>query len=153
MKGESIPEAVVPHFMNTFEILVKSNMSPEVMRSLSLFITYAFHVPVRSASRTPRPNSAISRPTTPSLARRSTAEFSGTSSPIPGIKFLTKKQFGIRVLNLYSTILCEKGNLAPVKKFAKTVTNKVNASFIFLSNMHSLTVNNSGCFIFSPKTM
>lgn len=131
MKGESIPEAVVPHFMNTFEILVKSNMSPEVMRSLSLFITYAFHVPAGSASRTPRPNSAISRPTTP-LARRATAEFSGTSSPIPGVKFLTKKQFGIRVLNLYSTILCEKGNLAPIKKFAKTVTNKVNATFICL---------------------
>lgn len=137
MKGESIPEAVVPHFMNTFDILVKSNLSPEVMRSLSLFITYAFHVPAGSASRTPRPNSAISRPTTPSLARRSTADFSGTSSPIPGVKFLTKKQCGIKVLNLYSTILCEKDNLAPIKKFAKTVTNKVTIATLNLSLLNT----------------
>ncbi len=125
MKGESIPEDVVPHFMHTFEVLVKSNLSPEVMRSLSLFITYAFHVPAASVSRTPRPLSSLSRPGTPGLARRQTGDASGASSPLPGVKYLTKKQLGTRVLSIYCGILCEKGNLNHIRKFAKTVTNKV----------------------------
>ncbi|KAJ6781729.1 hypothetical protein PWT90_05226 [Aphanocladium album] len=124
MKGEAIPEEVLPHFMQTFEVLVKSNLSPEVMRSLSLFITYAFHVPSPSMSRTPRPLSSLSRPTTPNLMRRQTGDGSGTSSPLPGVKYLTKKQLGTRVLSIYSRILCEKGNLNHIRKFAKTVTNK-----------------------------
>lgn len=124
MKGEAIPEEVLPHFMQTFEVLVKSNLSPEVMRSLSLFITYAFHVPSPSMSRTPRPLSSISRPTTPNLMRRQTGDGSGASSPLPGVKYLTKKQLGAGVLGIYSRILCEKGNLNYIRKFAKTVTNK-----------------------------
>ena len=125
MKGESIPEDVVPHFMHTFEVLVKSNLSPEVMRSLSLFITYAFHLPATSVSRTPRPPSSMSRPGTPGLPRRQTGDASGASSPLPGVKYLTKKQLGTRVLDIYCSILCEKGSLNQIRKFAKTVTNKV----------------------------
>lgn len=149
MKGESIPEEVVPHFMKTFEVLVKLNLSPEVMRSLSLFLTYAFHLPPASASRTPRPGSALSRPDTPSLLRRSTADLSGTSTPTPGVKFLSKKEFGTRVLDMYSNILCEKGNLNPIKKFAKTVTNKVQ--YPKPQSWLELTVWNSGSSIFSPR--
>lgn len=128
MKGEAIPEEVLPHFMKTFEILVKSNLSPEVMRSLSLFITYAFHVPSAANPRTPRPLSSLSRPSTPSLMRRQTGDGSGASTPLLGVKYLTKKQLGTHVLSIYSRILCEKDNLNHIKKFAKTVTNKVRSS-------------------------
>lgn len=128
MKGEAIPEDVLPHFMRTFEVLVKSNLSPEVMRSLSLFITYAFHVPNSSTSRISRTLSSVSRPATPVLMRRQTGDGSGASSPLPGVKYLTKKQLGIRVLSVYSIILCEKGNHNHIRKFAKTVTNKVRVA-------------------------
>ncbi|KAM3440661.1 hypothetical protein NHJ13734_003190 [Beauveria thailandica] len=124
MKGEAIPEEVLPHFMQTFEVLVKSNLSPEVMRSLSLFITYAFHVPSSSMSRSSRPLSSLSQPATPNLMRRQNGDGSGASSPLPGVKYLTKKQLGARVLSIYSHILCEKGNFNYIRKFAKTVTNK-----------------------------
>ncbi|KAK5988615.1 Beigehomolog 1-like protein [Cladobotryum mycophilum] len=125
MKGESISEDVVPQFMSAFEALVRSNLSQEVMRALSLFITYAFHVPALSISRTPRYAAAISRSSTPGLTKRNVAEGSGTSTPSPAAtKSMTKKQLGTRVLSMYCRILCEKGNLNLIKKFARTVTNK-----------------------------
>ncbi|KAJ6446995.1 Beige/BEACH domain-containingprotein [Purpureocillium lavendulum] len=124
MKGEGVSEDVIEHFMNAFQALVKSNLSQEVMRSLSLYITYAFHTPTLSISRTPRPLSAISRSSTPGPMRRLAGDASRTHSPSLGYAFLTKKQLGIRVLTMYSHILCEKGNMNNIKKFARTVTNK-----------------------------
>ncbi|OAQ67406.1 Beige/BEACH domain-containingprotein [Purpureocillium lilacinum] len=124
MKGEGVSEDVIDHFMNAFQALVKSNLSQEVMRSLSLYITYAFHTPATSISRTPRPLSAISRSSTPGPMKRLAGDGSRTQSPSMGYPFLTKKQLGIRVLIMYSHILCEKGNLNNIKKFARTVTNK-----------------------------
>jgi hypothetical protein len=38
---------------------------------------------------------------------------------------LTKKQLGIRVLTMYSNMLCAKHDVDSIKKFARTVTNKV----------------------------
>lgn len=126
MKGEVISEDVVHHFMSAFEALVTSNLSPEVMRALSLYITYAFHAPSLSLARTARALSSLPRPSTPGLARRGTgdaASIVGASSS--GQKFLTKKQLGTKILCMFSRILCQKGNLAYIKKFARTVTNKV----------------------------
>ena len=124
MKGDVVPEEVVPHFMGAFEALVSSNFSPEVMRSLSLFITYAFHTRPVSLPRTPRPASN-SRSSTPGFTKRPTGEFMATGSPATAQRFLTKKQLGIKVLNLYSRLLCVKNSSTQVKKFARTVTNKV----------------------------
>ncbi|KOS16861.1 Beige protein -like protein 1 [Escovopsis weberi] len=129
MKGEGVSEDVIPQFMSAFEALVRSNLSQEVMRSLSLFITYAFHVPALSISRTPRHAATLSRSSTPSISKLNAPEgSSGSSSPSPAAaaatRSMTKKQLGIRVLAMYSRILCEKGNLNHIKKFARTVTNK-----------------------------
>jgi hypothetical protein len=41
---------------------------------------------------------------------------------------LPKRQLGNRVLGMYSDLLCEKGSTANIKKFARTVTNKVGSS-------------------------
>lgn len=153
MKGEAVPETVLPYFMDAFETLVKSNLSPEVMRSLSLFITYAFHLVPVSAARTPRPLSAISRPSTPNLLRRPTIDGSGASTPVSGIKFLTKKQLGIRVLSLYSEILCEKDNLNNIRKFAKTVTNKVCICESLIYGIKAILTTISGFFTCSLKMM
>lgn len=124
MKGEGVSEEVIDHFMNAFQALVKSNLSQEVMRSLSLYITYAFHTPTPSVSRSPRPLSS-SRCSTPGPAKRLSGDTTRARSPSTGSRFLTKKQLGTRVLIMYSHILCEKGNLNNIKKFARTVTNKV----------------------------
>ncbi|KAK4151448.1 hypothetical protein C8A00DRAFT_17139 [Chaetomidium leptoderma] len=125
LKAETISEDIMPHFMASFESLVKCNYNAEVHRSIALFITYAFHTPPGSLPRTPKPASSNSRSTTPGLGilRRPTAEISPLSSTM-GSKMLTKKHLGVRILEMYTRLLCEKTNLADIRKFAKTVTNK-----------------------------
>ncbi|KAH7126363.1 hypothetical protein B0J13DRAFT_454708 [Dactylonectria estremocensis] len=124
MKGEVVSDDTVPHFMGAFEVLVRSNFSQEVMRSLALFITYAFHSPLSSISRTSRPLSAMSRSSTPAPTRRSPIDTGAGHNSPAGLKFLTKKHLGVKVLSMYSRILCEKGNTTQIRKFARTVTNK-----------------------------
>jgi hypothetical protein len=126
MKGEAISEEVVPQFMGAFEALVRSNLSQEVMRSLSLFITYAFHLPAPLGSRTPRLSLTTSRSSTPGPFRRGAADGSESYGLGNGTKTVSKKQLGTKVLSLYSRILCERGSFNNIKKFAKTVTNKVS---------------------------
>ncbi|KAK4124883.1 beach-domain-containing protein [Parathielavia appendiculata] len=125
LKAETISEEIMPHFMVSFESLVKCNYNAEVHRSIALFITYAFHTPPSSLPRTPKPAAASSRSPTPGLGllRRSTAEASFSPSTV-GSKMLTKKQLGINILDMYTRLLCDKANLADIRKFAKTVTNK-----------------------------
>ncbi|KAH6960387.1 hypothetical protein DER45DRAFT_157811 [Fusarium avenaceum] len=124
MKGEVVSEDTISHFMGAFEVLVSSNFSQEVMRSLSLFITYAFHSQPTSRPRTPRALSIVSRTGTPLPRRRGTPTDHAVAGAASGLKFLTKKQLGVKVLSMYSRILCEKGNTTHIKKFARTVTNK-----------------------------
>ncbi|CAI4211078.1 unnamed protein product [Parascedosporium putredinis] len=82
MKAETIAEAVLPSFLEAFEHLVKCNFNSEVHRALALFLTYSFHSPSTSLSRTPKPLSAISRASTPGLGiiRRSTPEVAEASA-------------------------------------------------------------------------
>jgi hypothetical protein len=126
LKAETLSHDIMPHFMASFESLVKCNYNAEVHRSIALFITYAFHIPAGSLPRTPKPASASSRPTTPALGilRRPTAEISPLTS-VTGSKMLSKKQLGVKILEMYTRLLCDKTNLADIRKFAKTVTNKV----------------------------
>lgn len=125
LKAETVSEDILPHFMESFETLVKCNYSPEVHRSLALFITYAFHTPAISVSRTPKPGT-LSHSSTPGpgIMKRPTLDLS-SASPSSGTKPLSKKQLGIKILEMYTRMLCTKGNVADIRKFAKTVTNKV----------------------------
>ncbi|KAH6630350.1 hypothetical protein B0J18DRAFT_488148 [Chaetomium sp. MPI-SDFR-AT-0129] len=125
LKAETISQDILPHFMASFESLVKCNYNAEVHRSIALFITYAFHTPPGSLPRTPKPGSTSSRAATPGLGvfRRPTTELSPLSSAM-GSRMLSKKELGIKILQMYSGLLCEEANLANIRKFAKTVTNK-----------------------------
>ncbi|KAM7222868.1 beige protein 1 [Rhypophila decipiens] len=123
MKAETISEDTLPHFLTSFESLIKCNYNSEVHRSLALFITYAFHIPNTSISRTPKPGSASSRSATP-VPRRPTIEITSSSSTNAS-PLLTKKKLGIKILEMYTRLLCEKDNLVDIRRFAKTVTNKV----------------------------
>lgn len=153
MKGEAISEEVVPQFMGAFEALVRSNLSQEVMRSLSLFITYAFHLPTSIGSRTPRLSLATSRSSTPGPFKSGARDRSDSGSLGSGTKTVSKKQLGTNVLSLYSRILCERGSFNNIKKFAKTVTNKVRQLLLIesitwtsrLTISHLLVVAVSAC--------
>lgn len=118
MKAETIAEDVLPSFMEAFENLVKCDFNSEVHRALALFLTYAFHTPSSSRPRTPKPAVATSRSNTPA---------SGALRTDAGIQpsYLTKRQLGKHILAMFSKLLCEKGSVVNIKRFARTVTNKV----------------------------
>lgn len=125
LKGEAFLPDVFPSFLEAFTSLVKCNLSAEVFRSLALFVTYALHKPAVSASRTPMSRHATisSRSTPPQVGpKRLFTEFDSKQNlDAP----LTKQQVGARILEMYTDLLCEKGNTVHLKKFARTVTNKV----------------------------
>jgi hypothetical protein len=127
LKAETFPREVFPSFIDALTTLVKSNMTAEVFRSLSLFITYAYHKPATSASRTPKGKTGTSS-RTPSISygpRRPTIGtlFDGKDAASTS---LTKRELGNKILEMYAELLCEKGSNSNIRKFARTVTNKVN---------------------------
>ena len=115
--------------MEALTSLVKCSMTAEIFRSLALFITYTCHKPL-SASRTPKTiNSTLpsrSGTLTGNGARRPTLNTMLDGRDVSTI--LTKRQIGNRVLEMYSDLLCEKGSTSNIRKFARTVTNKVGLS-------------------------
>jgi len=123
IKSEPLPENVVRYFMGAIESLVRCGYNTEVHRTIALFITYAFHTPSRSLPRTPKPGIPAGTLTPMIPARRPTLE---TNNGAQGtVTLLNRRQIGIRILEMYCQLLCEKGSDAVMRKFAKTVTNKV----------------------------
>lgn len=118
---------VFPSFVESFTSLVKSSLNAEIFRSLALFITYALHKPTASASRTPmsRQGGVSTRPILTSATPKKPALTTSIESKQSPNSFLTKQQVGTSILEMYAELLCEKGSTADLKKFARTVTNKV----------------------------
>jgi hypothetical protein len=146
LKAETFSRDVFPSFMEALTSLVKCNMTAEVFRSLALFITYAYHKPTSSASRTPRVQAGT-------LPSRSSTINSGPRRPTISTLFdgkdiasltLTKRQLGSRVLEMYTDLLCEQGSTSNIRKFARTVTNKVCLAFGSFRNPNI----DSGFYIF-----
>ena len=127
-------EEVLPHFIEAFKNLVQFNCSKEVMRHLALFVTYALH-PTSSVSRTPKSFSAISRSSTPAvgISRKPTLE-ANEQGPSAGPRLLSKKQTGVKLLEMYSDVLCEPGDRVRIERFAQTVTNRVSAPLLRMSD-------------------
>lgn len=113
----------MPFFVDALQELVQCSYNTEVHRSLALFITYAFHASPGSLPRTPKPSSATlarppsATPTRPVVDTSRAGYVLNTS--------LNRKQVGVKILKMYSELLCQKGNLNYIRRFAKTVTNKV----------------------------
>ena len=147
MKAETISEDVLSSFMEAFENLIKCNFNSEVHRSLALFLTYAFHIPAASRPRTPKPLPAISRSNTPGLntLRRPNLEVAVPDVGTPPT-YLTRRQLGKHILGMFSKLLCEKGSVVNIKRFARTVTNKVSRSMKLVVRVVaelSLTLNSA----------
>lgn len=131
LKAEQFSREVFPFFMDALTTLVKCNMTAEVFRFLALFITYAYHKQSSWANRPSRAHSntppARNGTVSDGSKRRPTIvtqlEASDKSSSV-----LTKRQIGNRILEMYTSLLCEKGNYATIRKFGKTVTSKVRRS-------------------------
>lgn len=114
-------------------------MSADVLRSLALFITYSLHKnnPARPL-RVKKSNVQLRRQGTFGTGSSSTNLAPPVMMGCLDSEGFTRQQIGVMVLEMYQELLFEDGNsTGNLKKFARTVTNKV-CFFFFLGNTISL---------------
>jgi hypothetical protein len=91
---------------------MESSPSPDLLRSLALSITYALHKPKTPANLQRKKSLRFVSPSSRPASAKS------ESSKVPGVTL------GIEMLRLYASVLCDPLDPAPLRKFAKAVTNK-----------------------------
>ncbi|KAJ5653278.1 hypothetical protein N7490_000281 [Penicillium lividum] len=113
MKGGELTLGTLKPCLSAFESLMKSSMSPDLLRSFALSITFTLHVP---------------KPTV-GLQKKKSLRFAAASSR-PGSaksdseKYISATAQGTEMLRVYTTVLCNPLDSTPLRKFAKAVTNK-----------------------------
>lgn len=112
LKSENVLRNTMPAYSAALAALMPTAMTAEMLRSMALFITYSVHKRnvtgrLRKAARS-RASSGAGSPTPTSGENPSLSQF----------------EIGVEVLRLYSNMLCTKGDVNMIKKFARTVTNK-----------------------------
>ncbi|KAK9368848.1 hypothetical protein V1509DRAFT_621646 [Lipomyces kononenkoae] len=100
LKTGSFTREALGYFIPAFKRIIQTNVSAEVMRSLSLFITYSFN------------ENLIASP------KRFSDEEKLSQSDV------SRAEVGFLILQIFTEILCDPTSTATVKKFARTVTNK-----------------------------
>jgi hypothetical protein len=109
LKGEDFTQESLDLFMPAFRALFDSCASAELLRSLSLFITYALHDEETSK-----------------LRKKKSMRFDAKlESRKQGEKHLPKSRLGVEILRMYADYLSIPDDLSNIKKFARAVTNKV----------------------------
>ncbi|KAH8701772.1 Beige/BEACH domain protein [Talaromyces proteolyticus] len=113
LKGEDFTEETLGLFIPAFRSLFESCVSAELLRSLSLFITFALH-----EEKVPKLNKRKS------LRFDSRVRQSSNSSDRSSKKIMSKSKIGLELLRMYTNYLCVPGDYITIKKFARAVTNK-----------------------------
>ncbi|KAF1816742.1 beach-domain-containing protein [Eremomyces bilateralis CBS 781.70] len=121
LKGERFSEAF-PDFLRAFKTLIKCNMSPEILRNLSLFITFALHDERFSLNRSRRqgaraPNALQSVTPDPATPRSVSPQ---DDSDID----ISREEIGVRILQLYTELTCDPGSIVMLKQFSRSITSK-----------------------------
>lgn len=142
LKGESFTQEVFPHFLNAFKALLKCSVSSDILRSLALFITFALQESRTLVNRPLRASSGARQlkkaPTQPLLSHSAPSTRPMTPSLQAESEKLSKKEVGVRVLEAYAAFLCDDASATEIKRFAKTVTNKVGHCFDLSDEMADL---------------
>ena len=130
LKSEDFFANTFDFFIGAFRSLLGSTLSADSLRSLALYITYATHKPKDIAPSLLHPTKSVRRLQSSSNSSRRRSTYS-SSSPVfssnrqEGPKELSRLEIGVRVLEMYADLLCQP-EVINIKKFARTVTNKVN---------------------------
>lgn len=99
---------------------MESNLSPDLLRSLALSITYVLH----------RPRSSASLNKKKSLRFAASSPRPGSSKSTDSDKYVSSTALGTEMMRNYVAVLCNPTDPAPLRKFAKAVTNKVCAAWV-----------------------
>ncbi|EFR00996.1 WD repeat and FYVE domain-containing protein 3 [Nannizzia gypsea CBS 118893] len=115
LKAEIFTAATLKLFVAAFKSLVGACMTAEVLRSVSLFITFSIH------SAKQRVNQANKNKTT-RLDIRSRRPGNLHTDHVPG--YISKEQIGVEILRVFTEVFCNSEDTVSIQKFARTVTNK-----------------------------
>ncbi|XRM38411.1 Beige protein-like 1 [Aspergillus tubingensis] len=108
---ECTPEAL-RLYTAAFGSLMESSLSADLLRSLSLFITYALHKPKESSKLQKKKSMRFNA----GMRQRATSDSKA--------KYVSSTVIATEMLRMYCSLLCNAHDLGPIKKFAKAVTNK-----------------------------
>lgn len=130
LKVNPFSSDILLDFAAALRSLVESNASAEVFRALSLYITYALRkhssTPTKSFSSTQSTLSSRRTPLSPMTTESSRTVPSTINQHIISQDLgLTDMQRAIMVLDVYADLLCATSDSTHIKKFGRTVTNKV----------------------------
>jgi beige protein homolog 1 len=131
LKGETMPDGVFPKFSSAFKALFRCSFSQENLRSLALFITFALqdgrtHIKRGLSTKKSMARISSQRASTPLSNSASGTPRSGSPhEDLGATPNISRHEVGVKMLDLYTELLCEKGNEHDIKRFGKTVTNKV----------------------------
>ena len=134
------------YFVEAFKSILNSNMSTEALRSLALYITFATHKSKNKSSQAPR-LARIMLPLKDGMdnpRRRQTLSLPSPDSRamLTGSKpELTRMQIALKVLEMYCNLLCSPDDTANIKKFARTVTNKVGTYYSITQYSNSIGIS------------
>ncbi|KKK27131.1 Beige/BEACH domain protein [Aspergillus rambellii] len=112
LKGENFTPEALRLFASAFGSLMESCLSADLLRSLALFITYSLHKPKEPS--TLQKKKSIRFNTGP----RQQVASSEREEKVPSVTI------SVEMLRLFCSLLCNSHDLGPIKKFARTVTNK-----------------------------
>jgi hypothetical protein len=137
LKGETFSADVFPDFLEAFSALFRCNISKDNLRSLALFVTYALQdnraFPLHGSrqyrnsqrqSNSHAPNTLVSEALTSASRSNSPGQITKSTND------LSRHEVGVQVLEMFTDLLCNTASLDPIKKFAKTVANKVRLSIL-----------------------
>ena len=139
LKGDPFSPDTFEYFLEAFRTILTANPSAESLRSLALFVTFATHKPKRRDISPLRATKSIHQ-IDGSKSRRQTLV---TASPSPmkssfGLSSeLSRIQIAVKLLEIYTALLCNERDTTNIKKFARTVTNRV--SYLKLTMLSSIT--------------
>ena len=151
LKGETFTIDSFAYFMEAFRSLLTNNLSAESLRTIALYITYGTRKLQPNSSQSLRHARSMEQQLK-SYTRRATITDVSLSPEGPKKtpdSTLSPLQAAFEILYMYSDILCKAGDVTNIKKFARTVTNKVNIS---TCKTRYLIDSDSGFFIFLPTT-
>ena len=139
LKGEVFTTQTFDYFLKAFTTFFSRNPSADSMRSLALYITYAIHKP-RQAVSYPKRVKSIKLDTNVSSRRQTLSKTPprSTKQQDESISYLSQLEVALKMLEFYTDVLCHKGDVANIKKFARTVTNKVISTAAYIHNLYLL---------------
>ncbi|KAI2794002.1 hypothetical protein POX_a00592 [Penicillium oxalicum] len=120
LKSNELTEDSIGPCIASFRALLESNLSPDLLRSLALSITYNLHRPRSPTALQKKRSLRFAMPSSPRPSSSSADHMRKLSGPI----------LATEILRLYASVLCNAFDLNPLKRFAKAVTNKVLAAYL-----------------------